>query len=215
MNRHLIHIILFYLILTVLLLSACSTPQASPTPIPPSVTPLSPTATPLPPTDTPLLPSATPVTPTLPPPSPTPEPTFSKLEGKADVGGWQIYYICLGEGSPTVVLDSGYLEDSGYWKSVMQGVAPHTRICAYDRAGLGESDPAPTPRSSLDMATDLYNLLTNAGLAGPYVLVGHSAGGLTVLVYANQHPQDIVGMVLADPSCPDWALRTLESLPYE
>lgn len=214
MNRHIIYKI-FFLTLALLVLNACTAPQAQSTPVPPSPTPLPPTATLLPPTETPLPPSSTPVTPTPPPPSPTLEPIFSKKEGKVDVGDRQIYYTCFGEGSPSVVLDSGYAVDSKYWKSVMQGMAPHTRICAYDRAGLGKSDPAPKPRSSLEMTTDLYNLLINAGIEGPYILVGHSAGGLNVLVYANQYPQNVVGIVLVDPSIPDYYLHMLESLPYE
>ena len=97
----------------------------------------------------------------------------------------------------------------------MKSVAPHTRVCAYDRAGRGMSDAAPLPRTSLDVATDIYTFLNNAGLAGPYILVGHSAGGLNVLVSASQYPEDIVRMVLADASNPDACQRQLESLPYE
>jgi pimeloyl-ACP methyl ester carboxylesterase len=99
----------------------------------------------------------------------------------------------------------------------MQGVAPQTRICAYDRLGLGGSDPPLVfrLRTSLDMATELYNLLVNAGLAGPYILVGHSAGGFKVLVYASQHPQDVIGMVLVDPCNPDIFQQMLDCLPPE
>ena len=198
MNRHFIHKILFYLILTVLFLSACATPQASPTPIPPSVTPL-------PPTDIP--------TPTLAPPIVTPTPEI--LEGKVDIGGRGLYYTCLGEGSPIVVVDSGFARDHLDWLSVMRKVAPHTRICAYDRAGLGESDPTPTPRTSLDMANDLHALLTQAGIPGPYILAGHSLGGVNVLVYTHQYPDDVVGVVLVEPASPDYSKRVLESLPPE
>jgi pimeloyl-ACP methyl ester carboxylesterase len=99
----------------------------------------------------------------------------------------------------------------------MQGVAPQTRICAYDRLGLGGSDPplVSRPRTSLDIATELDTFLANAGLAGPYILVGHSAGGFNVLVYANQHPQDVVGMVLVDPCNLDIFQQMLDYLPSE
>lgn len=219
MNHHFIPNRLIYLILAILILSACASPQVQPTPILSSPTPLPPTATALPPTNTHQPPTNTSIPPsatlTPPPPSPTPEPTFTKLEGKVDVGGRKIYYTCYGEGSPTVVLDSGMWEDSGYWKSVMQGVARFTRICAYDRAGSGQSDPAPTTRTSLDWATDIYNFLTSAGLSGLYLVVGHSGGGMNMLVFANQYPQDVAGMVLVDPGVPDWVQQTLHSLPYK
>ena len=156
MNRHYFPHVLIYLILAILVLSACATPQIQTTTIPSIPPPLPPPATPLPPTDTQQPPTNTPIppsaTPTPLPPSLTQEPTYSKLEEKVDMGGRQINYTCYGEGSPTVVLDSGMWDDSGIWKSVMQGVAPFTRICAYDRAGLGQSDPAPTTRTSLDWA---------------------------------------------------------------
>ena len=175
------------LTIAILVLSACSAPQAP----------------------------STPVTRTPPPLSPTLEPTSSTSVKSINVNGRQISYICFGEGTPTVVLDSNHDMDWLYWDKVLQKVAPHTRICAYNRAGLGESDPAPTPRTSLDMAIDLHNLLISAGLAGPYILVGHAAGGLNALVYANQYPQDVVGMVLADPNNPDLVQRMLEYLPPE
>ena len=104
------------------------------------------------------------------------------------MGGRQIYYTCYGEGSPTVVLDSGMWDDSGIWKSVMQGVAPFTRICAYDRANLGRSDKAPKPRTYLDMTRDLHALLVKAPIEGPYILVGHSMGGMLVRLFADQYP---------------------------
>ena len=128
-----------------------------------------------------------------------------------------VHYICFGEGSPTILLDSGFAMDWSNWRSVMQEVASQTRICAYDRPGIGESYRAAgsTPRTSLDMTSDIHNLLTIAGLFGPYIMVGHSAGGFNVLVYANRYPQDVVGMVLVDPCNPEIFQRMLEILPPE
>jgi len=97
----------------------------------------------------------------------------------------------------------------------MEKVAPHTRICAYNRAGLFDSDPAPTPRTSLDMINDLHNLLINAGIDGPYILVGHSLGGMNALIYSDQYPQDVVGLVLVDPGARDTYQRMLETLPAQ
>ena len=116
-----------------------------------------------------------------------------------DVGGYRLHVYCIGEGSPTVVLEAG----SGgkgviAWSLVQERMAITTRVCSYDRAGLGWSDPDPTdqPRPSLRVAQSLYTLLHNAGIDGPYVLVGHSSGGLHVRSFASQYPEEVVGMVL-------------------
>jgi pimeloyl-ACP methyl ester carboxylesterase len=118
-----------------------------------------------------------------------------------DVGGYRLHVYCIGEGSPTVVLEAG----SGgkgviAWSLVQERMAITTRVCSYDRAGFGWSDPDPTdqPRPSLRVAQSLYTLLHNAGIDGPYVLVGHSSGGLHVRNFASQYPEEVVGMVLLD-----------------
>src|SRR5687768_13073305 len=93
-------------------------------------------------------------------------------EKLVDVGGRCLYIKCMGEGSPTVILEHGMATESGSWATVQQAVAQFTRVCAFDRAGRGTSDPAPTPRTSQDMAADLHALMTNAHVPGPYILVG-------------------------------------------
>jgi len=96
---------------------------------------------------------------------------------------------------------------SADWGWIQPQVAKHTRVCAYDRAGMGWSEPGPPPRDGRQISTELHVLLTNAGLAGPYVLVGHSAGGLYVRMYAAQYAEEVVGMLLVDPGHPDMAAR--------
>jgi pimeloyl-ACP methyl ester carboxylesterase len=100
------------------------------------------------------------------------------------------------------------------WRLIMPDLSMQTRVCAYDRAGLGFSDP-PTvrPRTSRDVALDLHKLLAVAREAGPYVLVGHSIGGYHVRVYAAQFPDEVVGVVLVDSSHPDQVRAFLDSLP--
>lgn len=115
-----------------------------------------------------------------------------------DVGGRSLSLTCSGSGSPTVVLESGLGAESAWWEPVQNVVARFTRVCRFDRAGKGLSDPAPTPRTSHDMVADLHTLLAHAEIPGPYVLVGHSVGGLNVRVYASQYPAEVAGIVLVD-----------------
>jgi pimeloyl-ACP methyl ester carboxylesterase len=115
-----------------------------------------------------------------------------------DVGGSRLHIYCVGEGSPTVVLDAGLGGFSLDWSLVQPQLAGLTRVCAYDRAGYGWSDPSPQSRTPGQIADELHTLLVNAGIQGPYVLVGHSAGGKHVRLFADRHPQEVVGMVLVD-----------------
>ena len=115
-----------------------------------------------------------------------------------DVGGYQLHIQCVGTGSPTVVLDAGLSGASLDWSLVQTEMGRTTRVCAYDRAGMGWSDPGPQPRSPSQIARELHTLLTNAGIPGPYVLVGHSLGGKNVRMFALQHPEEVVGLVLVD-----------------
>ena len=117
-----------------------------------------------------------------------------------DVGGYRLHLHCIGQGSPTVVLDAGLGGFSLDWGAVQPHIATSTRVCAYDRAGLGWSEPGPTPRSPQQFASELHALLTNGGVEGPYVLVAHSLSGKTARLFANQHPDDVAGMVLVDTS---------------
>jgi pimeloyl-ACP methyl ester carboxylesterase len=115
-----------------------------------------------------------------------------------DLGGYRLHISCVGEGSPTVVLDAGLGGFSLDWSLVQPELAATTRVCAYDRAGYGWSDPSPHARTPSQIADELHTLLVNAGIQGPYVLVGHSAAGKHVRLYASRYPQAVVGMVLVD-----------------
>lgn len=117
-----------------------------------------------------------------------------------DVGGYKLHLYCLGTGSPTVVTENGLGGSAPDWSLVQPAVSQTTRICSYDRAGSGWSETGPAPRTSRQISTELHTLLTKAGLAGPYVLVGHSAGGMHAQVYASAYPADVVGLVLVDPT---------------
>jgi len=123
-----------------------------------------------------------------------------------DVGGRRLYLECRGSGSPTVVLVSGLAEASVYWRGwIAPVVAQNSTVCAYDRAGQGWSDPPPSPQDGVAVATDLHNLLAKAQLPGPYVVVGHSTGGVYVRIFAARYADQVAGMVLLD-SQPNEAL---------
>ncbi len=125
-----------------------------------------------------------------------------------DVGGYKLHIHCLGQGSPTVILEGGLGESSPFWGWVQPGAATTTRVCAYDRAGLGWSEASPKPRDASTMAEELHTLLQRARIGGPYVLVGHSFGGKYVRLFAARYPGDIAGVVLVDSSHPDQFART-------
>lgn len=116
--------------------------------------------------------------------------------------GRTLRFRCAGSGSPTVLFDSGWGGDSRGWGRVIGPVASRTRACAYDRAGYGASTPGPMPRDGGAIARDLDRGLRAAGIAGPFVVVGHSAGGLYMRAFAERRPGDVVGMVLVDATIP-------------
>ena len=125
-----------------------------------------------------------------------------------DVGGHSLHISCVGEGSPTVFLESGSGATSVDWANIQPEVANTTRVCAYDRAGSGWSEPGPGPGDPQQIAGELHTLLGNAGIDGPYVLVGHSFGGLYVRMYAELYPNEVEGMVLVDSSHPEQSARS-------
>jgi pimeloyl-ACP methyl ester carboxylesterase len=121
-----------------------------------------------------------------------------------DVGEHHLHLNCVGQGSPTVVLDGGLGYTSVEWSGWVQPeVAKHTRVCAYDRAGMGWSEPGPGSPNATQTAAELHALLQEAGEEGPYVLVGHSVAGLYSRIYAERYPEEVAGMVLVDSSHPD------------
>ena len=129
-----------------------------------------------------------------------------------DVGGHRLYIECTGTGSPAVILQSGLGESSAYWGSIAPDVAASTTVCTYDRAGHGRSDEAAAPQDGIALATDLSMLLERAGVAGPYVLVGHSSGAAYVRVFADRYPDQVAGMVLLDAQPAD-AFTALPDYP--
>jgi pimeloyl-ACP methyl ester carboxylesterase len=115
-----------------------------------------------------------------------------------DIGGRTLNIYCSGEGSPAVILDSGNGEPGYAWAHIQPEIAKFTRACWFDRAGEGWSEPGPFPRTSAATANDLHELLARAGVPPPYVLVGHSLGGLNARVYNGLYSHDVAGMVLVD-----------------
>jgi pimeloyl-ACP methyl ester carboxylesterase len=121
----------------------------------------------------------------------------------ADFPGVALNLNCVGQATPTVILDSGLGVPAAGWDLVMPDVARFARICSYDRAGYGWSSAGPMPRTSGEIAKELHTLLAAAGEKGPFVLVGHSFGGYNVRVYADKYPADVAGLVLVDTSHED------------
>jgi pimeloyl-ACP methyl ester carboxylesterase len=120
-----------------------------------------------------------------------------------DIGGYRLHLWCTGDGAPAVILDTGLGGSTADWGFVQPDVARFTRVCSYDRAGLGYSDPGPSPRTARRIATELAELLTRAGMTGPLVLVGASIAGFDVRVFASNHPDRTAGLVLVDASHED------------
>jgi pimeloyl-ACP methyl ester carboxylesterase len=152
---------------------------------------------------------------------PAPLTSLDDFSGHVDIGnGRRLYLECRGTGTPTVVLEAGYRSSARIWsedlrqspaprKMVLAGVAAYTRVCAYDRPGTiaarkddvlpSRSSPVPQPRTAPDVVSELHALLRAAGVPGPYVLAGHSLGGLIVRLFASTYPGEVVGLVLVDP----------------
>jgi pimeloyl-ACP methyl ester carboxylesterase len=129
-----------------------------------------------------------------------------------DVGGRRLYLQCEGSGSPVVILQAGLGGSSASWARIQPAVAAKTTVCSYDRAGHGRSDDAPALQDGNAIAKDLHDLLAKAGIAGPYLLVGHSSGGPYAHVFTATYPEDVVGMVMLDPQPAD-ALTALPDYP--
>jgi pimeloyl-ACP methyl ester carboxylesterase len=114
-----------------------------------------------------------------------------------DVGGYRLHIHCVGDGAPTVVIDGG----AGAWSihyAHIQRALSGARVCTYDRAGLGWSDPGPSPRTSERMVEELHVLLHGAGVAPPLILAGHSLGGYNVRIYQARYPEEVGAIVLLD-----------------
>jgi len=119
------------------------------------------------------------------------------------VGTHRLHIRCDGEGGPPVIFDAALGGSSLSWSLVQPAVARHTRACSYDRAGFGWSDAGPLPRTAGRIADELHQLLRGAAIPPPYVLVGHSYGGLVMRLYAARHANDVAGLILIEPAVPE------------
>jgi pimeloyl-ACP methyl ester carboxylesterase len=129
---------------------------------------------------------------------------------KVDVGGHSLQLLVGGQGSPAVIFEGGFGAGIASWSRVQKDVAAFAQTVSYDRAGLGQSDPGPKPRSAKQIASELHVALQKSGIKPPYVMVGHSFGGIYVRVFADMYPSEVVGMVLIDPSQEtfnDWLIK--------
>jgi formylglycine-generating enzyme required for sulfatase activity/pimeloyl-ACP methyl ester carboxylesterase len=149
------------------------------------------------------------------PQSPADYQATLELKEKVDVGGHRLYIHCSGTGVPAVILEAGFNDVGATWSQVQPEVARVSRVCSYDRAGLGRSDRVSEPGNSQQAAHQLHTLLENAGIQGPYVLVGHSLGGLYMRLFADRYREQVAGLVLVDSSHPDQYRRSAAVLPPE
>jgi len=133
-------------------------------------------------------------------------PNYSPPGKLVDIGGYKLHVNCTGKGEPTVLLIAGSGDFSFDWELVQPDIARFTKVCSYDRAGLAWSDPGPTPRTMRQDAHELHLLLSAARVKAPYVLVGHSLGGLIARVYAEEFPGEVAGMLLVDSTHEDTVL---------
>jgi pimeloyl-ACP methyl ester carboxylesterase len=129
-----------------------------------------------------------------------------------NVGDHRLHINCTGQGSPTVVMESGMSGWSTDWILVQPEIAKTTRVCSYDRAGYGWSESGIQPRDSQQISKELQVLLLRAGVKRKYILVGHSLGGLFVQLYAKLHPHQVAGLVLVDSVHPAQSLRMKEEV---
>lgn len=143
------------------------------------------------------------------------EGTPTLLDGNYDVGNYDLYIKCLGTGSPTVILEAGWGDDGSTWSLIQPEISRYTRICSYDRVGLGLSDPGPESITYNQAVMDLHTLLKEANIESPYILVGHSLGGMYMLLYTHRFPAEVYGLVLVDSSHPDSFELNLAAMPPE
>jgi pimeloyl-ACP methyl ester carboxylesterase len=142
----------------------------------------------------------------------------TSLHRRIDVGGYKLYINCEGrvrKGVPIVVMDAGLGNSSESWLGIQPKVAEFARVCIYDRAGLGNSDPSIHTQTTTQIVLDLHNLLAGAGVSGPLVLVGHSLGGINSRLYASTYPKEAVGMVLVDSAHEEQFAREDALIPEE
>lgn len=127
----------------------------------------------------------------------------TRIGQAVDIGGRTLNLYCSGQGTPTVILETGGNSPGYEWLALQSKMALFTRACWYDRAGIGWSDPPSSPRTSATVASDLHEALHRAGVLPPYVMAGGSVGGEYVHIYTARYPTDVAGLVLIDSSVPD------------
>ncbi|MDT8861148.1 alpha/beta hydrolase [Alkalihalobacillus sp. MEB130] len=134
-----------------------------------------------------------------------------------DIGGYTLFAKLLGnkQNNVTVVFDSGYGDDSTSWDPVLKEVLKFTKVFVYDRAGIGKSEKSNLPRTSQNMVKELNTLLISLNISPPYVLVGHSFGGVNVRLYTDEYPEDIAGLVLVDTTPADYRETFLPTMSNE
>ncbi|MBL1142595.1 MAG: alpha/beta hydrolase [Proteobacteria bacterium] len=120
-----------------------------------------------------------------------------------NIGSHRLHIHCVGEGTPSVIIDSGIGGFSLEWSKIQDSLSTNARICSYDRAGYGWSDPGPRPRTTARISRELKTLLKEAKIPGPYVLVGHSFGGYNIRYFASESPELVAGLVFIDSSHPE------------
>jgi pimeloyl-ACP methyl ester carboxylesterase len=128
-----------------------------------------------------------------------------------EVNGRNMHINCIGNKSPTIILDSGAGGFSLEWRNIQHSLSQYARVCAYDRAGYGWSDMGPLPRTTKRIAHELHTLLENAGIHGPFIIVGHSFGGFTAQYFARYFEDEIAGLVLVDSSHDEQVYRLPEN----
>ena len=141
-----------------------------------------------------------------PPQTASPSPSNAPTYGRVDVGGYELAWMCQGEGSPTIIAEAGYNSaGTSTYFDLMEPMAEVSRVCTYDRAGTGTSDhrPAGLHVTSLSEAKELHALLEGAAIAPPYVVVAHSYGGFVARLFAATYAQETAGLVLIDSSHED------------
>ena len=147
--------------------------------------------------------------------SPKITPVAGEFNAKVDIGGRSLFLSCHGTGSPTVIFEGNDGENVDTFTPNLLDISSFAHVCAYNRANLKGSDPAPRPRSTQDMVDDLRALIDTAQLPGPYILVGHQIGAWNTLVFAKQFPKEVAGLVLVEPLHSEEFTRALAALPAE
>jgi pimeloyl-ACP methyl ester carboxylesterase len=180
-----------------IIVAACGASAPSPIPVTGPAPAAVATVAPIPPTATAIAAKAAPTA------SPQAAATdIPEMSGDFQANGRSLYLKCQGTGSPTIVLEAGEGSTVSPLRKLQQALAGRTTTCSYDRANIGRSGRAPTPRTAKDVVDDLHALLASSAAPGPYLLVGHDAGGLFVQLYARTFPDQVVGVVALDPTLP-------------